>query len=45
MGRSTNSDVKSVPCYLLNNRYNHPPSTVKVISALMGDICYTRDVV
>ena len=37
--RRSSSDVQSVPCYFLNNRYNHPSSAVKVIKASTGGIC------
>ena len=43
--RSTKSDVQSVPCFFLNNGYNHPSSAVKVIKASTGGIRYTSDVV
>ena len=35
--RSTKSDVQSVPCFLLNNGYNHPSSAVKVIKARLAE--------
>ena len=43
--RSTTSDVQSVPCFFLDNGYNHPLSAVKVIQAMTGGLCYTSDVV
>ena len=36
--RSTKPDVQSVPCFFLNNGYNHPSSAVKVIKASTGGI-------
>ena len=42
---STNSDVRSELCFFFNNGHNHPSSSVNVIKASTGDLCFTIDVV
>ena len=42
--RDTKSDVQSVPCYYLNNGYNHSASTVKILKVTTGECC-TGDIV
>ena len=43
--RGTASDVQSVPCYYVNNGYNHSAATVKVLKATTDGVCYTDNIV
>lgn len=45
VARDAKSNVQSVPRHFLNNGYNNPSSTVKVIKASTGSVCYTSNVV
>ena len=44
VNRRTKMDPQSVRCYYLNSGSNHSSTTVKVIKAATGAVCYTNNV-